>query len=214
MKRMIFFVMSLLVAFAFIGCSATPLSQNQVVLTQQALTTQAACYERLREREIQIGKLIAKADPSQVGLMVALHEVQENNKQMMAMVTGHNYDPCKVTTGFDVQIAEIKEKNSSLRSGMKDGASLGRWVVGGLTVSSALDKIGSDTITYGNNNEINKGSKNTSVSGNENDIDIEEDSDATSTENDESHNDNSDNSTTEDTTEPDSETESGETTSE
>jgi len=165
MKMMKFFAVLMIVVFSIsmVGCSATPLTQNQVQLTQAAYTAQGACYDRLAKQDLQINTMLSKVPDDQVGLVIALQSMQENNKSMMAMVTGNSYNPCDMgDNAFTVQIAEINAKNKTARDVSGNVLDLGKWVAGAVTVLGVADKISGDTLTAHEGSELNQKSKNTS----------------------------------------------------
>jgi hypothetical protein len=144
------------------GCSVTPLDQSSVNLQTQAYNAKISCYDRLRERDIQINSLLATIPKDQVALVFVLNQMQENNKQLMAIATGHSADPCSIgTTAFDVQIAEVKAKNHAVEVVGGDVTSLGKWITGTVAVSnvsSDLSKGGASSVSTteisGDNNNI------------------------------------------------------------
>lgn len=163
MKKVLSVVLMCVVAIALVGCGATPLTQNQVDLQEAKYTAQGKCYERLKLQDAQLTTLLSRVPNEQMALVVVLQGMQENNKALMAIATGNDYNPCADgASAFDVQIAEITEKNKALASGIKDGTGLGKWIVGGWTISNVVDKVGQTTVT-GDNNEINQNAKNSKI---------------------------------------------------
>lgn len=151
-------------AIALVGCSATPLTQEQLQLQEASYIAQSDCYERLEARDAQIAQQIAQVPPEQIGLVIVLQQMQESNQAMMSLATGNQYNPCDIgSTAFDVQIAEVRSKNLALSSGMTGAFGLGKWIVGGVTATAIADKIGGDVITATGGSEVNQNAKNTTV---------------------------------------------------
>ena len=166
MKRILVLLMGVFLAVGMIGCSATPMTQVQADLSAKQFDAQVACYERLKEQDAQISRVISVVPEDQVALVLVLQQVQENNKALMSIATGNEYNPCSTgANAFDVQIAEVTEKNKALSSGVSSGAGAFKWLVGGLTISSVADKIGGTAISAGGNVETNANSKNSAVVG-------------------------------------------------
>jgi hypothetical protein len=141
------------------GCSATPLTHEQVVLQQQQEISRSSCYDRLKTRDIELTKAIAQVPKDQIALVLVLTQMQESNRQMLAMATGKNADPCAVgTNAFDVQIAEVRAKNHALESVTGNVFEFGKWGLGAWAVGKAVDGMG-DHIggDYNNNTVSGKG---------------------------------------------------------
>lgn len=169
MKKLLVYGLCLSMCVVLAACGATPLTDGQKELQQAQYDAQQKCYERLSGQDLILKELILRVPQDQVALVLVLQTMQENNKALMSMATGRGYNPCDMgKNAFDVQIAEVIEKNGSLKSGISSVTGLGKWIVGGLTINSALDKIGEKTVNSitGDGNEINKQSKNnTSTTG-------------------------------------------------
>jgi hypothetical protein len=125
------------------GCSATPLTHEQVVLHQQQEISRSHCYDRLSTRDIELTKAIAQVPKDQIALVLVLTQMQESNRQMLAMATGKNADPCAMgTNAFDVQIAEIRSKNHAVESITGNVFEFGKWGLGAWAVGKAVDGMG------------------------------------------------------------------------
>lgn len=163
MKLVVGGMLMLGVTMLLVGCGVTPLSSTQVSLQEKQYDAQEACFERLEAKDTKLQEMMARVPENQVSLMIVLQEMQENNKALMSMATGNNYNPCDVgPSAFDVQIAEVTEKNKTVRAGVKEGSSLGKFGIGGYTLDSIFGKAGGVVIN-GDGNEFNKNSKNTSI---------------------------------------------------
>jgi len=95
------------------GCSTTPLSQGQIDLQESAYTAKTSCYQRLQIRDQRLTTMLGRVPKDQIALVLVLTQMQDSNKQLMAIATGNSSDECSTgTTAFDVQIAEVESKNA------------------------------------------------------------------------------------------------------
>jgi hypothetical protein len=164
MKNVLSWLTIMLAGISLAGCSATPLTQEQVDLQSKSIDAQVACYERLQAQDGRIATMLARVPEDQIALVMVLQSMQENNKALMAIATGNEYNPCSTgTTAFDVQIAEVQSKNAAASSITSSAFGLGKWIVGGYTIGAVADKISGDTITATGGSEINQNAKNTTV---------------------------------------------------
>lgn len=157
------------VGLVMAGCSATPLTQSQVTLQSQAYTAKMSCYDRLKARDIQLTSMLSHIPEDQIALVMVLNQMQESNKSMMAIATGHSADPCSSGAGaFDVQIAEVKYKNHAVEVVGGDVISLGKWVAGVVAISNVSSDLaetgGSTTTTNVSGNKNSVGSNNATAS--------------------------------------------------
>jgi len=150
-----------LVTMSLIGCSAHEPTNMEIQANRDVTVAQSECY-RMRTAEVQrFVAQLSQVPPEQRMVVVMLHNQGEMTKEIVAAATGHHIDPCKSTNIFDAQIAEVKAKNKALSDTTGKLTNLGAWVVGGLTISSVMDKAGSDIVnSYNSGSEVNQNSKN------------------------------------------------------
>lgn len=208
MEKMKIILVSFIVCMAIVvlaGCSATPLSQQQVSLQTLQEGSRVKCYESMKKIEMERMKALSQIPKDQLALVLVLNQSQENSKAMMSMATGNAYDPCSVgKNAFDVQIAEIKYKNQSLGKTVNGTINLGKWVAGAWAVDSVVDSISSSAgaiSMIGDGNSINQDSGHISGDGNSTSLTTD------NSDNNNSYNtDNSDNSSASKEAEPEPET--------
>ena len=152
---------------ALSGCSATPITQAQYDLQVQKETAKVSCYDRLKDRDARIASMLAKIPEDQVSLVFVLTQMQENNKQLMAIATGNSADECSTGTSvFDVQIAELKYKNDTVKSVTGSVIDLGKFgfgVWGATEISADLAHAGAKTVYGDDNSAVNSGTGNSVV---------------------------------------------------
>lgn len=154
-KYTIYVVYVIILSFLVYGCSATPLTSNQINLQKSAYDSKTACYDMLKSRENVINTYISQVPKDQIALVLVLTQMQENNKQLMAIATGNSADPCDIgTTAFDVQIAEVEAKNKVVGNIGGNITNLGKFIAGSIAVINVSDDLskakGSTTIGDGN----------------------------------------------------------------
>ena len=153
-----------MVLAVMVGCSATPItpSQERIQIAQE--TTEIACYNQMIDHDVAMMEALVNVPKNQIAFVVMMLEQQENSKEMMALATGRTYNPCAAGSSvFDVQIAELKEKNQYATSATASALSIGKWIVGGWAVSTIIDKATGDAYNYvaSDNAKVNVGSQNT-----------------------------------------------------
>jgi len=137
------------------GCSAHEVTQNEIAVQHDIDSAKNSCYNMLAQRDLALTKMLTNVPKEQVALVLVLTQMQENNKQMMAIATGHSADPCGGQTNvFDAQIAEVQAKNSALRSIGGNVVTLGQWGLGAWTINKAIDGMGDHINGNVTNNNI------------------------------------------------------------
>ena len=163
MNKIKYFVLAC-ICVTLCSCSVSPLTQGQIDIQKSAETAKVACYNSQAEKENTISTNMAFVPQEQIALVLVMTQMQESNKQMMAIATGNTYDPCATgTTAFDVQIAEVESKNKALSTTSTGLFGLGKWVVGAWAGTEIIDSIataGAITIA-GDGNSLNQNSFNT-----------------------------------------------------
>ena len=129
-----------------VGCSAHAPTQREVTAHEKTEAARSACYDAVRAKETAKATTLMQVPMEERGYVVMFLNQGDQITQAVAAATGHTIDPCRATNLFDAQIAEVVAKNKTVSETGGKVLGLGKWIVGGLTVDSALDKIGGHTI--------------------------------------------------------------------
>ncbi len=120
-----------------------------LALEQTKEASKAACYAAQAQNRIDTSGL------SELGKVMLLQ--QQSYERMVAAFTGKSFDPCGSGTNLnDVLIADVQQRNETLRS--LGGKALGaaQFAVGAWAAAEIVDSIGrnSGARTYGDNSAI------------------------------------------------------------
>jgi hypothetical protein len=114
--------------------------------------------------------MLSAVPKDQIALVFVLTQMQENNKQLMAIATGNSADECSTgTSAFDVQIAELKYKNHALESVTGNVVDLGKFgfgVWGATDIADSLADAGGTVINGNDNSTTNSGTGNSVLTDN------------------------------------------------
>lgn len=126
------------------------LTKAQSVAQQECLVWQA----EILEMELRALEGMTKEQAYHYTMMRQQGRLVEN---LVASFTGKSSNPCNGGTNiYDVLIAELRERNETMRSIITTSGGVIKWGIGGLTVASAVDsvmsKVGTDVRFYGDGN--------------------------------------------------------------
>jgi len=143
------------------SCSAHVPSGGELVAHQQVESSKTKCYEVQIYKEQKLVNSLAAIPPDQRMMVLMMNQQGEFSKQMLAIATGRSLDPCTGTNLFDAQIAEVHEKNLTVRDSTGKVIGVVPWIVGGLTISALADNAGESVVnSYNSGSEVNSDSKN------------------------------------------------------
>jgi len=170
MKKFLLTFMAGVVSLTMISCSPTPLTQTQYDLQVRQESARASCYQRLEARDSRLTTMLTAVPKDQVALVFVLTQMQENNKQLMAIATGNSADPCSMgTNAFDVQIAEVTAKNHAVEvvsGNLIDLGKFGLGVWGATAISSDLAHAGGTVVNGTDNSNTVTGTGNSVLTDN------------------------------------------------
>ena len=140
-------VLLLTLALLLTGCGVHKFKQGDplIGLEQSKEASKAACY-RAQERS-----KIDTAGMSELGRVMLLQ--QQSYERMVAAFTGKSFDPCSGGTNLnDVLIADVTQRNETLRTGIRSGEGVVKFGLGVWGAVSVADSIGSNAGNKTTNN--------------------------------------------------------------
>jgi hypothetical protein len=154
------------VGFIMSGCSAHEITVNDLKANQQIESSISSCYQAQGNKALAQANQLAQIPANQKALVLMFTMQGDQITSAVAAATGHSVDPCKQTTVFDAQIAEVKSKNAALTKGLGTLGTAVKWGAGVWGVSEVMDTVsGASTIINGDNAVVdsNKASNGSSV---------------------------------------------------
>jgi hypothetical protein len=128
------------------ACSAHVPTQLEITAHEKVENSVSSCYKAQEAKNTALATMISSVPKKDRTLITLLALNQQNSKELVAAATGKYNDPCKQTNLFDYLSQEVVSKNKATADLSGKVIGLGKWVVGGLALNSALDKVGSSVI--------------------------------------------------------------------